>query len=337
MIPDFLALPKGAKIGASSSGSDERQFLDFFSGAIGVAQSKDFVGPYRLFHLIRAGATFEIWAVRPTSEDKVFAMKWLPKGRKYNSTSVAELKHEYTVGKLLDHESCIQTYEYGTSKNGAYLVMELFKQFNIKQHIIQSVESVKQGGPNLILHRAKEVLTSAAAAISHMHSKGWVHRDIKPDNFLLSPENVVKLIDFTIAAKTTSGLGKLLGAKSKVQGTYSYMAPEQISGKGVDPRDDVYSLGCMAHELLTGKVPFTANSPNELLQSHLTRKPPLVTVANKNVRPEFAAYVQRMLAKERKDRPDTIKEVMLKLKTEPIFYSPPPPPEEAPQAAEDQE
>lgn len=297
-----------------------------------MAKSTEFVGPYRLFHLIRAGATFEIWAVRPTSENKVYAMKWLPKGAKYNRQSVAELKHEYNVGKALEHKSCIRTYEYDNTKNGAYLLMEFFKELNIKQQIVQSKESIKKGGPDLMMHRAKDILVNAAASLAHMHEQGWVHRDVKPDNFLLRKDNVLKLIDFTIAAKPTGGLGKLLGAKAKVQGTYSYMAPDQINGKGVDVRDDIYSLGCMAHELLTGKVPFTANSPSELLNSHLTRKPPLITVGNANVRPEFAAYVQRLLAKDRKDRPDSMKEVMMKLKTEPLFYQPPPVPEEAEQA-----
>ena len=119
------------------------------------------------------------------------------------------------------------------------------------------------------------MLTNAAAGLAHMHDKGWVHRDVKPDNYLINDENEVRLIDFTIAAKKTGGLGKLLGGKTKVQGTYSYMGPEQIRGQGVDPRDDVYSFGCMAYELLAGKLPFTANTPPELLQRHLKSEAPL--------------------------------------------------------------
>lgn len=281
------------------------------------------VGNYRLYHLIRAGATFEIWAVRPTSEDKPFAMKWLPKGAKHNRTTVNELKHEYAVGKGLKHRGVIETFEFGNTREGAFVLMEFFKTPNLKQHIIASLDSVKQGTGNTLQWRVRDILTNAAAGLSHMHDQGWVHRDVKPDNYLVSDKNEAKLIDFTIAAKPTGSLGKLLGAKTKVQGTYSYMSPEQIRGQGVDPRDDVYSFGCMVHELLSGKLPFTANSPNELLQRHLKGKPPLLTVADKNIRPEFAAYVQRMLAKDRAERPETMKEVMIKIKTEPIFHVPP--------------
>lgn len=291
-----------------------------------MARKNEIVGDYRLYHLIRAGALYEIWAVRALSGSDAFAMKWLPKDSpKYSSAGVKELKHEYTVGKALDHASCITTYDYGSGKNGAWLLMEFFKTPNLKQQIMADVRALQW--------RLKDVLTNSAAGLAHMHDKGWVHRDVKPDNYLINDANEVRLIDFTIAAKKTGGLGKLLGGKTKVQGTYSYMGPEQIRGQGVDPRDDVYSFGCMTYELLAGKLPFTANSPQELLQRHLKAKPPSLTVIDSNIHPDFAAYVLRMMAKKRDDRPQSMKEVMVKVKSEPIFYNPP---EKPPETASDE-
>lgn len=281
-----------------------------------MARNNEIVGDYRLFHLIRAGAVYEIWAVRPVSGNDVFAMKWLPRdSAKYSGAAVGELKHEYAVGKSLEHASVIRTIDYGSGKNGAWLLMEFFKTPNLKQQIVADVRALRW--------RVKDVLTNAAAGLAHMHERGWVHRDVKPDNYLINDANEVRLIDFTIAAKQTGALGKLFGAKSKVQGTYSYMGPEQIRGQGVDPRDDVYSFGCMAHEVLAGKLPFTANNPQELLQRHLKSKPPSLTVADPNIKPEFAAFVGKMLAKKREDRPQSMKEVMVKLRSEAIFYVPP--------------
>src|SRR5690606_9259205 len=98
-------------------------------------------------------------------------------------------------------------------------------------------------------------------------------------------------------------LSKLFGSKSPVQGTPSYMAPEQIRGQQVDGRADVYSFGCMIYEFFSGKTPFTANTPTELLQRHLRSKPPVLTVVDKNITPEFSAFVQRMMAKDAKERP----------------------------------
>lgn len=278
-----------------------------------VASKNEIVGDYRMYHLIRAGAVFEIWAVRPVSGTDVFAMKWLPKdSKKYSREAVSDLKHEYDVGRSLDHKAVIKTFEYGNGSNGAFLLMEFFKTPNLKQQIVGDVRALQW--------RVKDVLTNAAAGLAHMHERGWAHRDIKPDNYLINDANEVRLIDFTIAAKKTGTLGKLLGAKTKIQGTYSYMSPEQIRGQGVDPRDDIYSFGCMAYELLAGKLPFTANSPAELLQRHLKARPPSLTVIDPNIHPDFAAFVQRMLSKCRDERPQTMKEVMVKIKSEPIFY-----------------
>jgi serine/threonine-protein kinase len=290
-----------------------------------VPATKQFVGTYRMYHLIRAGAIYEIWAVRPMSETTAYAMKWLPPGAKYSRSTVAELKHEYSVGLSLDHPNVIKTYEFGSTSNGAYMLLELFKVPNLKQQLISS-------GYKKLQHRAKPILAAAAAGLAHLHGHGWVHRDIKPDNFLVREDDVVKLIDFNLARKPAGALSKLFGGRSTVQGTHSYMAPEQIRGRQVDARADIYSFGCTLHEFFSGKPPFTANTPNELLQRHLSSKPQPLTVFDKNITPEFAAYVSRMMAKDPKDRPDNMKEVMIEIKTQKIFYNQPQPPTEEDEA-----
>ena len=288
--------------------------------------AQQFVGKYRLFHLIRGGRYYEIWAVRPPAENTVYAMKWLPKGPHYVREHINGLKHEYQVGSVLDHPAIIKTYEFDNTSNGAYMLLELFKVPNLKQQIIS-------GAYKKLNHRARQILTNCAAGLAHLHERGWVHRDIKPDNFLLRDDNEVRLIDFNLARKPAGGLSKLFGGKMGVAGTHSYMSPEQIRGQAQDFRADVYSFGCMLHEFFTGKPPFTANSPNELLQRHLSSKPQPLTVFDKNITPEFAAYVQRMMAKEPKERPANMKDVMMEIKTQKIFYNTPQPPADAEDAA----
>src|SRR4029078_10914148 len=251
-----------------------------------------------------------------------YAMKWLPPGQKYGRHNVAELKHEYQVGVLLDHPACIKTLDFGNTNNGAFMLLELFKVPNLKQQIIS-------GGYKKLAHRAKAILTACAAGLAHLHDKGFIHRDIKPDNFLLRDDDVVKLIDFNLAMKPAGGLSKLFGGKTRViKGTHSYMSPEQIRGQSLDVRADVYSFGCMVHEFFSGKAPFSANSPNELLQRHLSNKPQPLTVFEKNITPEFSAYVLSTRSKEPAGRPNNLKDVMMEIKTQPIFYNPPPPPAE---------
>jgi eukaryotic-like serine/threonine-protein kinase len=292
-----------------------------------VAVAQQIVGNYRMFHLIRAGAIYEIWAVRPVSDNTPLAIKWLPPGPKHDRSNISELKHEYNVGVLLDHPNVIKTMEFGNTSNGAFMLLELFKVPNLKQQIIS-------GGHRKLQHRAKNILVAAAASLNHLHEKGWIHRDIKPDNFLLRDDDMIKLIDFNLARKPTGGLSRLFGGKTKViQGTHSYMSPEQIRGQALDFRADVYSFGCLVHEFFAGKAPFTANSPNELLQRHLSTKPQPLTVFDKNITPEFASYVQKLMAKDPKDRPANMKDVMMDLKTQKMFYTPPQPPNAADDAA----
>jgi len=279
---------------------------------------KEFVGPYRMFHLIRVGATYEIWAVQPLGESASYAMKWLPPGEKYSRRAASELKHEYHVGKSLEHKSIIKTYDYGMGKDGAYLTMELFKTPSLKQQISDGYERLH--------YRLEEILTGAALALQYMHKQGWTHRDIKPDNYLVNENNEVRLIDFTIARKIPKGISKMFGSKAPVQGTYSYMSPEQIRGKEVDARADIYSFGCMIYELMTGKLPFTATSSTELLNKHLKARPPELSMLQKNIKPEFGKLVHRMLAKDPNDRPESLMEFYRELKAGRCFHIKPKPP-----------
>lgn len=289
---------------------------------LGTMQS---VGPYRMFHLIRAGATYEIWIVRPMSDNEVYAMKWLPRGPQYSRATVTGLRHEHLVGQSLDHHNVIRTHEFGTCRDGAYLIMELFRYPNLKQRIQAGVEKLHYFVP--------QILSRAAAGLAHMHEKGWVHRDIKPDNFLVDDDHDVRLIDFNLSRRTQGRLGRIFGGRGKVQGTPSYIAPEQIRGQACDHRTDIYSFGCVVFELLHGRPPFTATSANELLNKHLRAKPPLLTVYNKDIDPSFAEMVQRMMAKDPKDRPDSLDELVREMRLYEVFRTTPPKPPPETQAA----
>jgi eukaryotic-like serine/threonine-protein kinase len=150
-----------------------------------------------------------------------------------------------------------------------------------------------------------------------------VHCDIKPDNLLLSRDYEVKLIDFTISKKTSSFLGRMFGGRSKVEGTRSYMSPEQIRGRSVDQRADIYSMGCMMYELCTGKAPYTGSTPNELLSKHLSATPPSALVTNENITIEFNNLIRKLLAKKPEDRPQSMWDVLKQLRATPMFKKPP--------------
>ena len=114
--------------------------------------------------------------------------------------------------------------------------MELFPAPNLKQHHQPGARSTGAACAN-------ESFDSAAEGLAYFHSQGWIHRDIKPDNFLMNAEGEVKLIDFALAVQKKTGLARLFAGKSKIQGTRSYMSPEQIRGQPLDVRADIYSFG----------------------------------------------------------------------------------------------
>ncbi len=210
-------------------------------------------------------------------------------------------------------------YEFGVRSNAIFLAMDLFAAQNIKQLILQGVEQ--------IAYMAQAIAEQSAAGLGYLHSRGWVHRDVKPDNFLINKKGEVKLIDFALAERSKGFLGKLLSGKSKIQGTRSYMSPEQIRGRGVDPRSDIYSLGCMLYELIGGKPPFTGQSTQELLTKAPDRRAAARsgTAAVKST-PEFSQLLKKMIAKKPQDRPPSMDDVVSALRGMKIFHRTPQPP-----------
>jgi serine/threonine protein kinase len=242
-------------------------------------------------------------------------IKVLDEKNRDNKEEVAQLKQEFEVTRQLDHPNVIKIFEMNIT-TPAFLVMEVFSMMNLKQALRQDRERLMMDYGHIV--------EQCAAALNHLHEKGWVHSDVKPDNFLLNDDNHVKLIDLSIAKKSASGFfARMFGGQKVIRGTRSYMSPEQIRGKPMDCRADIYSFGCMIFELLAGKPPYTANSPNELLTKHLSAPIPTVQVHNDNVTPEMNDLLRKLMAKEPEKRPKTMSEVLGALKAVRIFRSPP--------------
>ena len=226
---------------------------------------------------------------------------------------IQSLKWEYNVGRTLNHNAIIQTYDYGVIDRIAFLVMEFYPAPNLKKWMHQTSPAGKD---------IARLVRSMAESLCYFHQQGWVHRDIKPDNYLVGDGEVVKLIDFNLAKKRPSWLRQVLRIQSKVQGTPSYMSPEQIRGEPQDFRSDIYSFGCVLFELLTGKPPYTGESANDLLNKHLRAAVPSPRKFNSEISPQYSDQVQRLLEKRPIDRPHTMEQVLENLSAHKIFTSP---------------
>jgi eukaryotic-like serine/threonine-protein kinase len=273
------------------------------------------VGPYRLLNLVRAGKTCEVWEVLNDLNGQRRAIKLLADEAARNREEVGYLKHEHQVGQKLSHPQVINIYEFGSDHDAVFLAMELFAAPNLKQWIHQGVESFAA--------LAAWAIQRAGEGLAYFHSQGWVHRDVKPDNFLMNAEGQVKLIDFALAIRPKRGLARLFSGRSKVQGTRSYMSPEQIRAQPVDQRSDLYSFACMVYELLGGKPPYTGNSTNDLLNKHLRAAVPPLQAANRNVSDDFAELVRASLAKDPDERPASVDEFLREMRSMKVFKIPP--------------
>lgn len=242
-------------------------------------------------------------------------MKRLLVGEQQSKEEIKLLKHEYEVGRNLKHPRIIEFVEFSQYKGEVYLVMELFSAPNLKQ-ILQA-----QGFESLA-PLASRIAEQAAESLAYLASQGWVHRDVKPDNFLVDDTGNLKLIDFALAERKKTGLAKMFAGKSKVQGTPSYMSPEQIRGQVVDSKADVYSLGCMLYELVSGKKAYTGASTNDLLNKHLRGAVPVVEVHNPNITAEFSQLLRHMMAKKPDGRPE-LEQLVAAMRATPIHKIPP--------------
>lgn len=284
-----------------------------------MAQGREYLGSYRMVRLIRAGQTCQVWeALR---DNKRVALKMLQPEVRNDRQEINYLKHEFEIGRELKHPNVIEVYDFNIDRKVAYLVMEFHSGNNVKMLIRTGLESFGYLIPTII--------ASAARGLHYFHAQGWVHCDVKPDNFLVTEEGEATLIDFALAERIRTGFGKLWWGRGQVAGTRSYMAPEQIRGRGLDARTDVYAFGCMLFELVTGRLPFTGISPEDLLRKHLHAPIPSAMAYNRNVTQEFNDLLLSMMAKKADHRPVSIEESLHRFQAIRVFRMMPRRPDES--------
>jgi serine/threonine protein kinase len=277
------------------------------------------IGPYRLLNIVHTGQNCHIWQAYDDEKQRMVGIKTLLDRFQADRQQVNLLRWEYIVGHTVRDSRIIEVYTFDIDRGMAYLSMEWFSAPNLKNRINDGVEK--------IAHQLPEIIEKTADALGHFHQAGWVHRDIKPDNFLITADLEMKLIDFALARRQRTKILRMISPRSKVQGTRSYMSPEQIRGEPPEIPADIYSYGCMLHELVAGKPPFTGVSSNDLLNKHLHNSPPPLEALNQNVTPEFAQLVRKSIAKNPADRPPTMEDFLTEFRMLRIFKIPPKPPE----------
>jgi eukaryotic-like serine/threonine-protein kinase len=271
-----------------------------------------YIGPYRLLNVVHTGHVSLIWQAYDDAQQRIVGLKTLLEEDRHSREQVHFLYREFIVGQKIRHPHIIEIYASEWDPRQPYFAMEWFPFPNLKQRLLAT-------GVQKIAPLVPKVIEQAAMALSYFHRLGWVHRDVKPDNFLVSEDGEVKLIDFALAKHPRRGVAHWISLRAKPQGTKSYISPEQIRGGAVDGRADLYSFACTVQELLAGKPPFTGASGNELLNKHLRSSPPSLEAQNSNVTPEMAQLIRRCLSKNPDLRPKTVDDFLMEFRMIRVF------------------
>lgn len=269
--------------------------------------SHGFAGPYRLLNIINTGQTSQVWQAYDDAAQMHVAVKMLQADYARDREHVSFLKWEYAVAGKIQHERICRVYKFGRERGIPFLGLEWFAAPNLKIRIQQS--------PGSLVRISRRVAIQATEGVAEFCRRGWVHRDIKPDNFLVSDSGQVKLIDFGLAHRAKKGWAKVFARKSKVQGTRSYMSPEQIRGKPLDERADLYSLACTLFELFSGKPPYTGVSANDLLMQHIKSPVPWLRTRNSDATSELSELLQMAMAKNPEKRHSSVEEFLARLRS----------------------
>jgi eukaryotic-like serine/threonine-protein kinase len=252
---------------------------------------------YELGDILGFGGMSEVHLARDVRLHRDVAVKVLRADLARDPSFYLRFRREAQNAAALNHSSIVAVYDTGEAETPEgplpYIVMEYVDGVTLR-------DIVRNDGP-MEQRQAVEVIADACEALNFSHQHGIIHRDVKPANIMISKAGAVKVMDFGIA-RALADTGNRLTRTSAVIGTAQYLSPEQASGESVDARSDVYSLGCVLYEMLTGKPPFVGDSPVAVAYQHVRKDPVRPSKRNDAISPELDAVVLKSLAKNPENR-----------------------------------
>ncbi|HET9672352.1 MAG TPA: protein kinase, partial [Actinomycetota bacterium] len=251
-------------------------------------------GRYHVVERIAAGGMGEVFRAHDAVLAREVAIKILHRSLAGDPAFVDRFRREARAAAGLAHPNIVAVYDWGAVDGIYYMVMEYVRGPSVR-HLLNERDRLEPA-------QAVEVLRQTLLALGHAHHEGFVHRDMKPENLLVTKDGVVKVADFGLARAYADGRVTQAGA---VTGTVQYLAPEQIRGEPADPRSDLYSLGIVAYELLTGKLPFTGETAMAVAYKHLSDRVPAPSSSAPDLPEDLDGFVASATDRDRELRPES--------------------------------
>ena len=242
---------------------------------------------YELGELLGSGGMAEVYLGRDTRLDRDVAIKLLRDELNSDPSFITRFRREATSAASLNHHNIVAVYDTGEDDGIPYIVMEYVEGRTLR-------DVLRAEGP-MLPRRALEVCADVCAALAFSHAAGIIHRDIKPANVMLTPNGVIKVMDFGIARAMSTTV--TMTQTAAVIGTAQYLSPEQARGEHVDARSDLYSAGCLLYELVAGRAPFVGDSPVAVAYQHVREQPVAPSQLNRDIAPAVDAVVLKAMAK----------------------------------------
>jgi len=261
------------------------------------------IGEFRILRRIGQGGMGQVYLAEQASLKRQVALKIMRPDVADNPTAVQRFQREAEAVAKVTHANIVQVYAFGQADGVYYMALEFVDGKNLADYV------AKKGPPDLLL--ALSILRQVAAGLQRASENGIVHRDIKPENILLTRKGEVKVTDF--------GLSRCFGGEQEPlnltqtgvsMGTPLYMSPEQVQGKEVDPRSDIYSLGVTAYHMLSGQPPFLGQNGFEVALQHVQKEAVPLQERRPDLPVDLCQVVQRMMAKEPGERYQTARELI---------------------------
>src|SRR6266446_4206158 len=273
------------------------------------------LGHYEICSVLGAGGMGEVYLAKDTRLRRNVALKLLPADLSLNKNRLLRFEQEAYAASALNHPNILTIYEIGEANDTRFIAAEFIDGVTLRQRMT---------GALIELIEVLDTMAQVGSALAAAHQAGIVHRDIKPENIMVRHDGYVKVLDFGLAKLTeyqrlvsdpeAETIHAVKTEPGMVMGTVSYMSPEQARGLDVDERTDIWGLGVVIYEMVTGKAPFDGLTKSDVIASILRTEPLPLTRFSPGAPAELQRIVKKALRKDRGERYQTVKDFVLDLK-----------------------